>query len=57
MVYGREALPPFADSAFVQETADQKLPDMYPVSPTIDLEKRFVMPLEDKPGMCNILFF
>lgn len=50
LLYGNRELPPLADKEFVQQTADTPLFDMYPISPTIDLEKRTMMPEDDKPG-------
>lgn len=50
LLYGNRELPPLADKEFVQQTADTPLFDMYPVSPTIDLEKRTLIQEDDRPG-------
>ena len=56
MLYGRRELPPLADKSMVERTVDQKLFDMYPVNPTIDLQQRLVLPVDYKPRKFILIY-
>ena len=50
MVYSNRPLPPFADEEMVDASTGYVLPDLFPISPTIDLRKQHVWRPENITG-------
>ena len=55
MVYSNQPLPAFADEDEVDASAGYEIPDLFPISPTIDLRKQHVWRPENITGNSSLV--